>query len=130
LRRGLTNLIAARRAPAADRSEFRTALKMSPAKLDIDRCNRSLIRAPARTQCLLVTGRQILIAAVDKIVQFNILEFYRGRHTYAGIDTLGFSSAVTADILRTALPGFASSTSFAVSEVNRAVNSWSAAVTK
>ena len=57
---------------------------------------------------LAVTGRQILIAAVDKIVQFNILEFYRGRHTYVGIDTLGFSSSVTADVLRTALPGFAS----------------------
>ncbi|MDB5618066.1 zinc-binding alcohol dehydrogenase family protein [Tardiphaga sp.] len=57
---------------------------------------------------LAVTGRQILIAAVDKIVQFNILEFYRGRHTYVGIDTLGFSSVATADVLRTALPGFAS----------------------
>ena len=57
---------------------------------------------------LAVTGRQILIAAVDRIVQFNILEFYRGRHTYVGIDTLGFSSDETADVLRTALPGFAS----------------------
>ena len=56
---------------------------------------------------LAVTGRQILIAAVDKIVQFNILEFYRGRHTYVGIDTLGFSSVATADVLRTALPGLA-----------------------
>jgi NADPH:quinone reductase-like Zn-dependent oxidoreductase len=27
-------------------------------------------------------GRQILIAAVDRIVQFDILEFYRGQHTY------------------------------------------------
>ena len=54
---------------------------------------------------LAVAGRQILIAAVDRIVQFNILEFYRGRHTYVGIDTLGFSSVATADVLRTALPG-------------------------
>jgi NADPH:quinone reductase-like Zn-dependent oxidoreductase len=58
-------------------------------------------------KALAVTGRQILIAAVDKIVQFNILEFYRGRHTYVGIDTLGFSSVATADVLRTALSGFA-----------------------
>jgi NADPH2:quinone reductase len=57
---------------------------------------------------LAVTGRQILIAAVDKIVQFNILEFYRGRHTYVGIDTLGFSSVATADVLRSALPGLES----------------------
>ncbi|MDB5656229.1 MAG: oxidoreductase [Tardiphaga sp.] len=57
---------------------------------------------------LAVTGRQILISAVDKIVHFNILEFYRGRHTYVGIDTLGFSSVATAEVLRTALPGLAS----------------------
>jgi NADPH:quinone reductase-like Zn-dependent oxidoreductase len=52
-------------------------------------------------------GRQILIAAVDKIVQFNILEFYRGQHTYVGIDTLGFSSIESGNILREAMPGFA-----------------------
>jgi NADPH:quinone reductase len=51
-------------------------------------------------------GRQILIAAVHKIVQFNILEFYRGRHTYVGIDTLAFSSVESADVLRSVLPGF------------------------
>lgn len=51
-------------------------------------------------------GRQILIAAVHKVVQFNILEFYRGRHTYVGIDTLAFSSVESADVLRSVLPGF------------------------
>jgi NADPH2:quinone reductase len=55
---------------------------------------------------LAVAGRQILIAAVDKIVPFNILEFYRGRHTYVGIDTLAFSSVESADILRRVMPGF------------------------
>lgn len=53
-------------------------------------------------------GRQILIAAVQKTVQFNILEFYRGRHTYVGIDTLAFSSTESAEILRCVLPGFES----------------------
>jgi NADPH2:quinone reductase len=53
-------------------------------------------------------GRQILIAAVHKVVQFNILEFYRGRHTYVGIDTLAFSAVESAEILRSVLPGFAS----------------------
>jgi NADPH2:quinone reductase len=62
----------------------------------------------AAHKSLAVGGRQILIAAVDKIVQFNILEFYRGRHTYVGIDTLAFSSAASGDVLREALPGFAS----------------------
>src|SRR5258705_6933001 len=53
-------------------------------------------------------GRQILIAAVDRIVQFNILEFYRGQHTYVGIDTLGLSSIATGAVLRELAPGFAS----------------------
>jgi NADPH:quinone reductase-like Zn-dependent oxidoreductase len=62
----------------------------------------------AATESLALAGRQILIAAVDRIVQFNILEFYRGRHTYVGIDTLAFSSVASGDLLREVLPGFAS----------------------
>ena len=54
-------------------------------------------------------GCQILIATVHKVVEFNILEFYRGRHTYVGIDTLAFSSIESADILRSVMPGFAGS---------------------
>jgi NADPH:quinone reductase-like Zn-dependent oxidoreductase len=57
---------------------------------------------------LALRGRQILIAAIDRIVQFNILEFYRGQHTYVGIDTLGLSSIATGDVLRELSPGFAS----------------------
>jgi len=53
-------------------------------------------------------GRQILIAAIDRIVQFNILEFYRGQHTYVGIDTLGLSSVATGAVLRELGGGFAS----------------------
>jgi NADPH2:quinone reductase len=53
-------------------------------------------------------GRQILISAVDKIVKFNIFEFYRGRHTYVGIDTLALSSVETGDVLRELVPGFES----------------------
>jgi NADPH:quinone reductase-like Zn-dependent oxidoreductase len=52
-------------------------------------------------------GRQILISAVNKIVQFNIFEFYRGRHTYVGIDTLALNSIETGDVLRELAPGFA-----------------------
>jgi NADPH:quinone reductase len=62
----------------------------------------------AANKALAPGGRQILIAAVDKIVRFNILEFYRGRHTYLGIDTLAFSSIASGDVLRDALPGFVS----------------------
>jgi len=52
-------------------------------------------------------GRQILIAAINPVVQFNILEFYRGRHTYVGVDTLALSSHATAAVLRELAPGFA-----------------------
>src|SRR5437016_6211641 len=46
----------------------------------------------AAHRSLALRGRQILIAAINPIVPFNILEFYRGRHTYVGVDTLAFSS--------------------------------------
>lgn len=62
----------------------------------------------AAHKSLALRGRQILIAAIDRIVQFNILEFYRGQHTYVGIDTLGLSSVATGDVLRDLGPGFAS----------------------
>jgi NADPH:quinone reductase-like Zn-dependent oxidoreductase len=61
----------------------------------------------AAHKSLALRGRQILIAAIDRIVQFNILEFYRGQHTYVGIDTLGLSSIATGDVLRELSPGFA-----------------------
>ena len=61
----------------------------------------------AAHKSLALRGRQILIAAIDRIVQFNILEFYRGQHTYVGIDTLGLSSVATGDVLRELAPGFA-----------------------
>jgi NADPH:quinone reductase len=62
----------------------------------------------AAHKSLALRGRQILISAVDRIVQFNILEFYRGQHTYVGIDTLGLSSIATGAVLRELAPGFAS----------------------
>ncbi|MBR0824328.1 zinc-binding alcohol dehydrogenase family protein [Bradyrhizobium manausense] len=62
----------------------------------------------AAHKSLALRGRQILIAAIDRIVQFNILEFYRGQHTYVGIDTLGLSSTATGAVLRDLGPGFAS----------------------
>jgi len=61
----------------------------------------------AAHKSLAVRGRQILIAAVDRIVQFNIFEFYRGQHSYVGIDTLALSSVATGAVLRELAPGFA-----------------------
>jgi NADPH:quinone reductase len=62
----------------------------------------------AAHKALALRGRQILISAIDRIVQFNILEFYRGQHTYVGIDTLALSSTATGAVLRELGPGFAS----------------------
>jgi NADPH2:quinone reductase len=53
-------------------------------------------------------GRYILMAAMEGTVTFNIFEFYRGRHTYVGIDSLGLSSVASADRLRLITSGFAS----------------------
>jgi NADPH:quinone reductase len=62
----------------------------------------------AAHKSLALRGRQILIAAIDRIVQFNILEFYRGQHTYVGIDSLGLTSIATGTVLRELVPGFLS----------------------
>jgi NADPH:quinone reductase-like Zn-dependent oxidoreductase len=62
----------------------------------------------AGTQCLATTGRQIFIASVKQPVAFDIFAFYRGRHTYVGIDTLALSSIATAEVLRDLVAGFAS----------------------
>jgi NADPH:quinone reductase len=62
----------------------------------------------AAHKSLALRGRQILIATIERVVPFNILEFYRGQHTYVGIDTLGLSSIATGAVLRELGPGFAS----------------------
>ena len=61
----------------------------------------------AAHKSLAVEGRQIFIAAVHRIVEFNIFEFYRGRHTYVGIDTLSLSSVRSGAVLNRLAPGFA-----------------------
>ena len=62
----------------------------------------------AGTRSLAILGRQIFIAALKQTIPFDIFAFYRGRHTYVGIDTLSLSSVATADVLRDLVPGFAS----------------------
>jgi NADPH:quinone reductase-like Zn-dependent oxidoreductase len=62
----------------------------------------------AAHKLLALRGRQILISAIDRIVQFNILEFYRGQHSYFGIDSLGLPSVPTGAVLRELVPGFLS----------------------
>lgn len=53
-------------------------------------------------------GRMILIATIDRAVPFDIFAFYRGRHTYFGIDTLALSTAESCDRLDAMRDGFES----------------------
>ncbi len=48
---------------------------------------------------LALQGRQIIIATIEKIVPFNLFEFFRGRHSYVGVDTLALDSSVCAELL-------------------------------
>lgn len=61
----------------------------------------------AANKSLALRGRQILIAAIERIVPFDILQFYRGQHSFFGIDTLALSSVATGTVLRELVPGFA-----------------------
>jgi NADPH:quinone reductase len=53
-------------------------------------------------------ARQILIATRERPVPFDIFTFYRGRHAYFGIDTMGLDATASAAALRAMLPGFTS----------------------
>ena len=57
-------------------------------------------------QALAIQGRQIFISTIDRAVPFNIFTFYRGQHTYVGIDTLDMDSRAGAEILDELAPGF------------------------
>lgn len=51
-------------------------------------------------------GTQVFIATVDRAVPFDIFAFYRGMHTYAGIDTLALPATECAAIFDALRPGF------------------------
>jgi NADPH:quinone reductase-like Zn-dependent oxidoreductase len=51
-------------------------------------------------------ARIIFIASFREPVVFDIFGFYRGQHTYVGIDTLALSSEESGERLRQLLPGF------------------------
>jgi len=53
-------------------------------------------------------GRQILIATIDRAVPFDIFAFYRGRHSFFGVDSLALDARASAVLLRALLPGFES----------------------
>ncbi|ABE42324.1 quinone oxidoreductase family protein [Polaromonas sp. JS666] len=55
---------------------------------------------------LAISGRQIFISTIERAVPFDIFAFYRGQHTYVGIDTLALDSLAGAKIFDELAPGF------------------------
>jgi NADPH:quinone reductase-like Zn-dependent oxidoreductase len=53
-------------------------------------------------------GTQIFIATLDRAVPFDIFTFYRGMHTYVGVDTLALTAVDCAAIFEAMAPGFES----------------------
>ncbi len=53
-----------------------------------------------------IGATQILIATIERPVPFDILSFYRGQHTYVGIDTLALDAVHCATILDQLHAGF------------------------
>jgi NADPH:quinone reductase-like Zn-dependent oxidoreductase len=51
-------------------------------------------------------GTQVFIATVERAVPFDIFAFYRGMHTYVGIDSLALGAADCAPIFEALKPGF------------------------
>jgi NADPH:quinone reductase-like Zn-dependent oxidoreductase len=62
----------------------------------------------AANQAMALGGRQILISTQERTVPFDIFAFYRGRHTFVGVDSLALDSRASAAVLRDLVPGFAS----------------------
>ena len=62
----------------------------------------------AANRALAHGGRQILISTVERPVPFDIFAFYRGEHSFFGIDSLALDAVASATRLRELLPGFAS----------------------
>ncbi len=51
-------------------------------------------------------GTQVFISTVERAVAFDIFAFYRGMHTYVGIDSIALGAADCAPIFEALKPGF------------------------
>ena len=57
-------------------------------------------------RAMAIGARQIFISTIEKPTPFDIFAFYRGQHTYVGIDTLALDSLAGARILDELVAGF------------------------
>ena len=62
----------------------------------------------AANKSLAKGGTQIFIATQDRAVPFDIFTFYRGMHTFVGIDTLALDCIESTKLLNILRPGFES----------------------
>jgi NADPH:quinone reductase-like Zn-dependent oxidoreductase len=62
----------------------------------------------AGNDAMAMGGRQIFISTLDRAVPFDIFRFYRGRHRFIGVDSLGLSGVAVAGMLEAMKPGFES----------------------
>jgi NADPH2:quinone reductase len=53
----------------------------------------------AANQAMALGATQILISTIERPVPFDILPFYRGQHTYVGIDSLGLDATYCGGVL-------------------------------
>ncbi|SNT11420.1 NADPH:quinone reductase [Noviherbaspirillum humi] len=60
----------------------------------------------AANASMAIGATQILIATLDRAIPFDILAFYRGQHTFVGIDTLALDATQCAVLLDQMRPGF------------------------
>jgi NADPH:quinone reductase len=64
----------------------------------------------AANKALAKGGTQVFIATVERPVPFDIFTFYRGMHTYVGIDTLALDAVATAERMATLHAGMQAGT--------------------
>ncbi|MFY4695983.1 quinone oxidoreductase family protein [Burkholderia glumae] len=65
----------------------------------------------AAANAAMATGaRQIFISTIERSVPFDIFAFYRGQHTYVGVDSLALDGAACARILDELAPAFEAGT--------------------
>jgi NADPH2:quinone reductase len=62
----------------------------------------------AAVKAMAVRGRQIFISTIERSVPFDIFAFYRGQHTYVGIDSLALDGVACAEIIDELTGGFES----------------------
>jgi NADPH:quinone reductase-like Zn-dependent oxidoreductase len=62
----------------------------------------------AANRAMALRGRQIFISTIDRNVPFDIFAFYRGQHSFVGIDTLALDGVACAKIFDALTPGFES----------------------